>query len=224
MKPDRMLRIVVFPVPVPPEMMTFSRARTMRCSTSPISGVSDFLLIRSPSMQRIPAELADRNRGPSSDSGGMMALTREPSGRRASTIGDRLVDAATDSADDAVDDLAQVDVVAEAAVGPVQLARALHVDVLVVVDQDVGDRRVVQQRFQRAVAEHLVLDVDDELFFLPHVERDLFLREDALDESAELALERFLVERRRSGEIENLDDALVDASLELVISGQRRRG
>ena len=46
-------------------------------------------------------------------SGGMMALTREPSGRRASTMGLALVDAPADPADDLVDDPAQVGLVAE---------------------------------------------------------------------------------------------------------------
>ena len=36
----------------------------------------------------IPAEAADGEQAPSTASGGMMALTREPSCRRASTIGD----------------------------------------------------------------------------------------------------------------------------------------
>ena len=60
--------------------------------------------------------------GPSSASGGMMALTREPSASRASTIGlDSSMRRPTD-ADDALDDLHQVLVVLEDDVGLLELA------------------------------------------------------------------------------------------------------
>jgi len=49
--------------------------------------------------------------GPIRDSGGMMALTREPSVRRASTIRARLVDATADRGDDPIDDAHDVIVV-----------------------------------------------------------------------------------------------------------------
>ena len=59
-------------------------------------------------------------------------------------------------ADDALDDLQQVAVVLEDDVGFLELAFALDVDLIVAVDQDVGDRRVAQQRFERPEAEQLV--------------------------------------------------------------------
>ena len=58
----------------------------------------------------------------------MMALTRLPSGRRASTIGRGLVDPAADPAGDPLDDLEQVPVVVEDDVGPLQPPVALDVD------------------------------------------------------------------------------------------------
>ena len=60
--------------------------------------------------------------GPMSESGGMMALTREPSGRRASTRGLGLVDAPAERGDDAVDDPEDVLVVEEGDVDPLDLA------------------------------------------------------------------------------------------------------
>ena len=49
--------------------------------------------------ERLAPKRADaRATGPSSASGGMIALTREPSGRRASTIGRGLVDPPADLA------------------------------------------------------------------------------------------------------------------------------
>ena len=66
-------------------------------------------------------------------SGGAMTLTREPSGRRASQIGLRFVDAAADLADDALADVEQLLVVAEADAGLLDLA--------VDFDEDVAWRR-----------------------------------------------------------------------------------
>ena len=55
----------------------------------------------------------------------MIALTREPSGRRASTIGDESSIRRPTARHDPVDDLEQVPVVLEADVGPLQPAVAL---------------------------------------------------------------------------------------------------
>ena len=49
-------------------------------------------------------------------------------------------------------------VAAECNVSPLQLALALHVDLLGSVDQDVGDGRVAEQRLQRPQSKYLVLD------------------------------------------------------------------
>ena len=50
-------------------------------------------------------------------------------------------------------------VVAEDDVGLLELAFALDVDLVGAVDQDVGDRRILQQQLERAEAEQLVEDV-----------------------------------------------------------------
>ena len=85
---DRMFRNVVLPAPVPPETRMLMRARTADDSTSIISAemlfnCTSWLAASGP----VPKRRIDID-GPSSASGGMMALTREPSGRRASTMGD----------------------------------------------------------------------------------------------------------------------------------------
>ena len=88
MKDESAFRSVVFPEPVPPETRMLRRARTMAWSTITISGVM------APTRQRSSIMRGERPKrridmiGPSSASGGMIALTREPSGRRASTIGE----------------------------------------------------------------------------------------------------------------------------------------
>ena len=65
--------------------------------------------------------------GPSMASGGMIALTREPSGRRASAIGDDSSMRRPTRDDDALDDLLQVGVVAKTHVGQLELPEALDV-------------------------------------------------------------------------------------------------
>ena len=95
-----------------------------------------------------------------------MALTREPSRKPGIDHRARLVDAAADRADDALDDLHQVAVVAKEDVGQFEPAVALDVDLVETVDEDVGDVLVAQQRFERTEAEELVEDVDDQRFAL----------------------------------------------------------
>ena len=87
----------------------------------------------------------------------MIALTREPSGKRASTIGETVVDAPTDAADDAVDDAHQVRSSRNCAVAS-RTTAALDEHVLVGVHQNVADRRIRQQRLQRPQPKHFVQD------------------------------------------------------------------
>ena len=67
--------------------------------------------------------------GPLSESGGMTALTRLPSGRRASTIGEDSSIATPDLRDDLVDDPAKVRLVREAHGRLVEAALTLDPDV-----------------------------------------------------------------------------------------------
>ena len=111
--------------------------------------------------------------GPSSASGGMMALTREPSARRASTIG-------LDSSMRRPTMLTMRSMICRRCrsslnddVGRLELAVPLDVDLVVAVDEDVRDRRIAQQSLERAEAEQLVQDVGDERLALEQAERRL---------------------------------------------------
>ena len=79
---------VVLPEPVPPEIRTFSSASTQRCRKSTVSELSVPSRIISFRSSRLLLNLRIVTSGPLSESGGITALTRLPSGRRASTIGD----------------------------------------------------------------------------------------------------------------------------------------
>ena len=84
---DNAFMNVVLPAPVPPLMRMLSRAFTPMLNSSAIAGESTWCSAMSarlvPRITKRRIEIA----APSSASGGMMMLTREPSGRRASTIG-----------------------------------------------------------------------------------------------------------------------------------------
>ena len=119
-------------------------------------------------------------RVPSSARGGMIALTRLPSGSRASTIGmvsstrrpTRLTMRWTiwSRCFSSLKTTSDRD----------QPALALDVDRLRSVDQDVGDRRVPDQRFERTQAERLVEHLADEPLALAQVEQvELFRQSDS---------------------------------------------
>ncbi len=88
MKLDRMFRSVVLPTPVPPEISTFSLPRTHALRTSTSSGVSEPRLIRFSAVSASTENLRIVSTGPCSAIGGTITFTREPSGSRASTIGE----------------------------------------------------------------------------------------------------------------------------------------
>ena len=81
-------RSVVLPVPVPPEMSTLSLPSTHASRKLAAFSVSEPNSIRSSIVYGSRENLRIVRVGPLSESGGMIALTRLPSGRRASTIGD----------------------------------------------------------------------------------------------------------------------------------------
>src|SRR3989442_15034204 len=88
MKLERTLRVVVFPEPVPPETSMFSRERTQARTNCAMGSVMVPNLIRSVILYGSFENFRMVRMGPFRDRGGMMTLTREPSLRRASTIGD----------------------------------------------------------------------------------------------------------------------------------------
>ena len=134
-----MLSSVVLPAPVPPDTMMFSRLWTAAFRKSSIGWVSDSRSTRSCAPRRSVRKRRIETAGPSSASGGMIALTREPSGEARVHHRAALVDAPADRADDALDDLHQVPVVLEDDVGLLEHAVALDVHLIVPVDEDVRD-------------------------------------------------------------------------------------
>ena len=87
MNDDSTLSVVVFPAPVPPDTMMLSRPRTQASRKAAVCGLSEPKVIRSSTVSGSVANFRIVRADPSIDSGGTMALTRLPSGSRASTIG-----------------------------------------------------------------------------------------------------------------------------------------
>ena len=214
MNDERTLSVVVLPEPVPPETKMLRRASTHARRNSNISGVEVPNRMRSSVVNGLAANFRMVMTGPTSDSGGMMALTREPSGRRASTIGERLVDAAADRGDDPVDDAHDVVVVLEDDVRQLELARALDVDLARAVDHDLGDGVVTEERLERPEADDLVGDLLEHADALGAGEGQALLVDDPAEDLLDLAPDLDLVGQVEL-RVQVLDDAVLDPELDV---------
>ncbi len=87
MKRESALSMVVLPEPVPPEISTVTLHCTQAERKRRMPGVRVLYCTISSWVMTWRPKRRMLRQGPSSASGGMMALTREPSCRRASTIG-----------------------------------------------------------------------------------------------------------------------------------------
>ena len=127
--------------------------RRHRCRTRPAAAKSMAFL----------ANLRIEMQGPSSASGGKMMLTRLPSGRRASTIGLNSSMRRPTAAAMCWRDVGQVLRRRGSARRTARACRAARRRPCRAVDHDVGDRLVLEQRLQRAEAEHVVDQLEREL-------------------------------------------------------------
>src|SRR5581483_3758331 len=149
----------------------------------------------------------------------------------------RFVDAAADGGNDLVDDAQQVLLVLETNGQRLQHAAALHVDAFMTVDQDIADRRVLEQRLKRAETRHFVEYLGNEFVELLRIKREPLdqhvLRDQLLNVIADLLFGQ-LFKRRK---VDLLDQAPVQAYLgveqffamqrignrRLRLDGQKRR-
>ena len=217
MNDDSTFSVVVLPVPVPPETITFRRPTTHACRKRAACALSVPNRIRSSIWYGSVENFRMVRYGPPIASGWMIALTREPSGRRASTIGVDFVDAPADLADDLVDDAAKVRLVDERCVRLLDAAGALDEHGVGTVHHDFGDVFVLQEAIDRAVAEDVVGDVLDELGLVGGRQRGALLGECGLqllvDAAPQIVLgEPTVVEDRA----QRVDQMVVDLLPELV--------
>ena len=139
---------------------------------------------------------------------------------RQARVADRrgFVDAPADLADDALADVEKLLVVAEADAGLLNLAGDFDVDRAGAVHHDVGDVVARQQRLERAVAEHVVADVVEQLFLLGDRHHDVLDRDDLVDDVADFLARGIGVEPRELREIDRLDQRAEDRALGLVVA------
>src|SRR5205823_13746759 len=104
----------------------------------------------------------------------------------------RLVDPSPDLPDDLVDRPPELLLVVELRARPIELPRALDVDRVPVVDHDLRDLRVTDERLQRAEAQDAVTDLSDDEQLLLRGERTLLvvqeLAEPLVDQTLELGV------------------------------------
>ena len=195
MKAVRQLSSVVLPEPVPPEISTLARTRPRMRSTSAPSGEIELYLTSCREGQLVLLELTDGERG---------AIDGERRGDhvdaraiRKARVADRraFIDAAADLAHDALADVHQVAVVAEAYVGQLHLAADFDVALLAAVHHDVGDVVAGQQRLERTISKNVVTDVLEQIFLLGDRHDDRLERDDLGDDVANFLARRFLVHR-----------------------------
>jgi hypothetical protein len=129
----------------------------------------------------------------------------------------RFVDAAAHARDDLLDDLHEVGVVVEGHLGQFQPAAPLDVHLVERVNQDVGNGRVVQQRLERAEAEHFVLDVEHQVMPLLLVQHDAFFFDDALNQQRQLVLELLGGQPLQPLQIDPVEDHLVHGLLQFLV-------
>ena len=95
------------------------------------------------------------------------------------------VDAAADLADDALADVHQLRIVAEADVGELDLAADFDEGAGGAVDHDVGDVVAREQRLERPVAQHVVADVLEQVLLLGDRHHHILDRNDLVDDVAD---------------------------------------
>ena len=159
--------------------------------------------------------------GPSTASGGMMAFTREPSARRASTIGEdsstRRPTAETMRSMMPI----KMDVVAELDRGHLQNAFALDVDPLVRVDQNVRHGRIGKQRLERPESENFIENFLGEALPLLQVHRRGFADDQRFENLRHLAAHVLAVDFGQAVEIQLLNQLAVNRRLDGAEVGAR---
>ena len=219
MKLERALSRVVLPAPVPPETITFNRAPTTPLRKSIIGWVSGLAfdqILGTDAIGAKPADGQDRSieRQRRNHRVDARAILQARIDHRA-----RLVNATTDHAHDALDDAEQVRVVLEHHVGLFEAAFFLDVDLVVAIDQDVGDVGVLEQQFQRPEPEDLVQHVGDQAVALEQAERRRLTLaiQQADDQAPNLGLGVLALDPVQALEVEPAEQFLMDTALESLI-------
>src|SRR6185437_1435630 len=127
------------------------------------------------------------------------------------------VDAAADLAHDALADVHQLRIVAEADWRELHLAAHFDEDAARAVDHDVGDIVARKQRFEGAVTQHVVADVLEQVFLLRDGHHHRLDRDDLVDDVADFLARGIGIELRKLREVDGVDQRVEDRRLDLVV-------
>jgi hypothetical protein len=185
-------------------------------------GARDIIVHR----ERLHLELADRQDRSVERDGGNDDVDARPVGQAGVNERGRLIHAPADRADDAMDDVHQMGVVAEARFDARELAAALDVDLVRTVDDDVVDRGIAQQRYEWAEPGDFVLDILDQQKPFGRIEYELAAPAAAADRLLDLLAQRPLAERldRAAARLELFDHLLAGLRLGGLIGIGHPRG
>ena len=150
-------------------------------------------------------------------SGATITLTREPSGSRASQIGE---DSSTRRPTWLDDPLAHVDelrVVTEADIGLDDLAGDLDEDAVAAVHHDVGDVVAGQERLQRPVAQDVVADVFQQRLLLGRRHHHLLGGDDLADDFADFRARPVDVHLRQLGYVNDFDQRAKQLTFQVIV-------
>ena len=201
---------VVLPEPVPPEISTLQRQRPITCSTRAPSGLIEPNLTRSSRVSLSFLNLRMVSVGPSSDSGGAMTLTREPSSRRASQIGELSSTRRPTWLTMRWQMFISWALSRKRILVSCTLPRDFDEDAAGAIDHDVGDVVAGQQRLQRAIAQHVVADVLQQVFLLGDGHHHRLDRDDLVDDVADFLARRIRIELGQLRQIDGVDQGVED--------------
>ena len=133
--------------------------------------------------------------------------------------GRRFVHAPAHPGDDAIDDLHQVGVVLEAQAGWLSFAGAFHVNLVVAVDQDVGDGRVFEQRLERTQAENLIQNFARQTFAFGEAERNRFAVHGVADQQQHFFASRRARCAAQFFQVQPVENLAMKIRLDLLVLG-----
>ena len=108
-------------------------------------------------------------------------------------------------------------------VGQLQQALALHVDLLVPVDQDVGDGGILQQRLERPQAEDFVQHLVADLLLFERAEQRRLGSINEIERLAHFAAHALVVDGGQRLQVDLVQQLAVQRELQLLVFGFQRR-
>ncbi len=147
----------------------------------------------------------------------MAALTRDPSGSRASTSGEDSSTRRPTLRYDLFDDAQQVRVVLEFHRRTEQLAVPLDVNQARRGDQDIGDGGILQERLQGAQSEYFVQHLLHHPLFFEQAEGRLLFVEQFGHGAAHLGAYALAAQRRQRFQVDAVQQLAVDRELQLLV-------